>query len=183
LGIYITPSLCWDRYFQSIRKKAHKLIMKLMNINIAIDQAYIYFNIYFLLSVYFGVGIISLNEKQEKEIKCIYKELILRKLGLSIKYLKELLYERRGTLGVGFLSSNTALTITSLKLYIGNQRMQSRVSELINVNEQYNHILSGSQLYPIAVNTNNTYWKYSWIDQINKVLNKREIKVKVTNNQ
>ena len=51
-----------------------------------------YFNIYFITSVYFSAGIIELNDKQEKELQRIYEALILRKLGLSEKFPKELLY-------------------------------------------------------------------------------------------
>jgi len=46
-----------------MRKKAYKSIIKLMSKNMRMDQAYLYFNIYFMISVYFGLGIIELNEK------------------------------------------------------------------------------------------------------------------------
>ena len=77
-----------------MRKKAHKSVTKLIVTSIKIDQAYMYFNSYFLTSVYFGVGIIELTKVQEDELKSLYKAPILKKLGLSIKFPKELLYVR-----------------------------------------------------------------------------------------
>ena len=77
LGVYIIPTLCWNGQFEVMRKKADESIIKLINTNINIDQAYTYFNVYFTTSIYFRTGIVQLNEKQEAELKRIYKVLIL----------------------------------------------------------------------------------------------------------
>jgi len=95
-----------------------------------------------MTSIYFGLGIIELNDKQEAELKHIYEVPILRKIELSSKFPKELLYARRSTLGVGLITPNTALSIAALKLYISNKRMGNRANEMIRINEEYNYVLS-----------------------------------------
>ena len=95
-----------------------------------------------MTSMYFGLGIIELNDKQEAELKHIYEVPILRKIGLSSKFPKELLYARRSTLGVGLITLNTALSIAALKLYISNKRMGNRANEMIRINEEYSYVLS-----------------------------------------
>jgi len=95
---------------------------KLINTNMKINQAYIYFNKYFTTSIYFRTGIVQLNKKQEAELKRIFEAPILWKLGLSVKFLKELLYARRSALSVGLITPNIVLSIVVLKLYICNIR-------------------------------------------------------------
>ena len=53
----------------------------------------VYYNIYILKSVYFRYRIIDLNEKEKDELRRIYEELLLRKLGLSIKFLRIVIHE------------------------------------------------------------------------------------------
>ena len=120
-----------------------------MTTTIDTTQAYLYFNVYFMTSIYFGSGVIELNKKQEAELKRIYKGLILRKIVLSVKYPKKLLYARRSVLGVELIAPNTALAIAALKLYAGNKKMHSRVYNLMQTNE-YSYILSGTSNHPIT---------------------------------
>ena len=105
-------------------------------------------------SIYFGSGIIELNQKQEAELKRICEAPILRKIGLSSKFLKELIYARRSALGVGLITPNTVLAIATLKLCIRNKRMASKVDEMIQINEEYNHVLSGQAYYPVSLRIN-----------------------------
>ena len=137
-----------------MRRKANESVTKLMTTDINTNQAYLYFNIYFISSIYFGFGIIELNQKQEVELKWIYEAPILRKIGLSSKFPKELIYARRSTLGVGLIAPNTALATATLKLYIENKRMGSKVNEIIQINEEYNHILSGQAYHLISLKIN-----------------------------
>ena len=109
-------------------------------------------------SVYFRTGIIQLNSKQEDELKRLYKEPMLQKIRLSTKFPKELLYARRIALSVGFISPNTALVISALKLYVENIRIQSNIADLITINKEHNHILSGLNKYPILVHTSKPFW-------------------------
>ena len=54
-------------------------------------------------SVFFGCGVIELNPREEKELKRIYKEPMLVKLGLSKKFPRIVLYTRKSALGVGLM--------------------------------------------------------------------------------
>jgi len=54
--------------------------------------AYVYYNAYLIKAVYFGYGIIQLSPEQEKILKAIYEEPILRKLGYSTKFPRNILY-------------------------------------------------------------------------------------------
>ena len=56
---------------------------------------------------------------------------MLRKLGLSIKFPKKLLYARRSALSIRLIALDMALVIAALKLNVGNIQINSRVSETI----------------------------------------------------
>ena len=43
-----------------------------------------YFNAYLLKAVYFSYGIMELSQSQENELKKLYENTILQKLGLSM---------------------------------------------------------------------------------------------------
>jgi len=143
LGVFITPSLSWKSQFEHIRKKMNESVTKLMATSITTQQAYLYFNIYLISSVYFGAEIISLNKKQCKELKKIYEEPILVKLKLSRKLPRELLYTQRVELGIGLISPKIAIAVATLRLYFSNMRMASDVSKMIAINEEYTTIESG----------------------------------------
>ena len=65
----------------------------MLQISINHYQARVYYNIYMLKSVYFRYRIIDLNEKEKDELRRTYEELLLRKLGLSIKFLRIVIHE------------------------------------------------------------------------------------------
>ena len=44
-------------------------VKKLMNTELTPYQTYMYFNMYMLKSVFFGGGVIELNQAQEKELQ------------------------------------------------------------------------------------------------------------------
>jgi hypothetical protein len=78
-------------------------ITKPMKIDINMQQAYLYFNIYLMRSVFFRSNIIEIIPIQEKELMKIYERLLLRKLGLSKNFSRYALYSRRSALGVGII--------------------------------------------------------------------------------
>ena len=51
--------------------------------------------------MYFGNGILELNELQDRELRHIYKGPLLKKLGLGEKFLRLLLYIRKTAGRVG----------------------------------------------------------------------------------
>ena len=139
-------------------------------------QAAIYFNIYMIKSVYFGCGVIELNEKQEKELRRIYEEPMLMKLGLSKKYPRAALYSQKSALGVGLMLPSTIIATLKLKLYIGNKRRLGNSAEALKIQEEYQVIEAGREIV-LGENPEQRYWKKMWIDEVNDELWKRNIKL------
>jgi len=94
-----------------------------------------YYNMYLIKKVYYGGGIFALNDRQEKILKNIYEAVILNKMGLSVKFLRKVLYARKSALGVGLMAPWTIMSVLALKLYLSHQRGDTRVSKLITINE------------------------------------------------
>ena len=90
-----------------------------MNTDINSYQAYVYFNMYILKSVFFSCAVVHLTNKQIVELKRIYEVPLLRKLQLSTRFPKELLYIQKLRLRVGLLAPETVLVILKLKVHIG----------------------------------------------------------------
>ena len=76
-------------------------LCKLKSMPLSIANAYMYYNMYLMRKVYFGCGIITLMPNQEKILMKISKSILLRKMGLSKKFLRKMLYTRKSALGIG----------------------------------------------------------------------------------
>ena len=74
-----------------------------------------YFNIYMLKSVFFRCGLVSLSEMEEDEMKRTCENPTLKKLGLSAKLPREVIYMRKTALGLKLMEPNTVLSILMLK--------------------------------------------------------------------
>ena len=133
LEVHIIPSLTWDNQFQVIWKKLHISITKLINTDINSYQATKYYNAYIIKSVYFGYGIFELIPGQEKELKRLYEEPLLIKLGLSQNFLWKVLYSRKSALGIGIMKPSSIINILRAKLYLGNKRKDSIANEAIKL--------------------------------------------------
>ena len=103
----------------------------------------------------------SITRKQENEFRSIYKTVILKKLGLSMKFPRYILYARKSALEIGILKPSTIIDTLSLKLYLGHKRRYSRISKLIKTNEEYIMINYGINNNPIRVYREDRYWKNS----------------------
>jgi len=64
------------------------------------------------------------------------KKTILNKLGLSKKFLRDILYARKSALGIGLLKPTTIIAILAAKLYVGHMRKNNRISNIIQINEK-----------------------------------------------
>ena len=62
LGIYMNPALKNNKQFLIIKEKLLESIIKLMRIEMNAFQAFIYFNMYMVRSVYFGTGIMDISQ-------------------------------------------------------------------------------------------------------------------------
>ena len=88
---------------------------KLKNITIATLVAYIFYNIYLLTKIYFRYSIMYITSKQEQFLMKIYESTILRKLGFSVKFPRNVLYTRKLVLSIGIIKLSTAIEILAFK--------------------------------------------------------------------
>ena len=84
-----------------------------------------------LKSIFFGVAVIEINDKQIKELKRIYKLLLFTKLKLSKTFPKGILYSRKLFLGVGLISPEIVIAISILKIYLEYKRVKRNISYII----------------------------------------------------
>ena len=136
LGVHVTPTLSWITQFEVMRKKLSTSITKLMRTNINSYQAAIYYNAYMIKSVCFGCGIIELSEEQEIELKKIYEEPLLIKLGLSRRFPRAVLHSRKSALGIGIMTPRTIIDILKAKLHVGNVRREGETNAAIALHEE-----------------------------------------------
>ena len=129
------PALIWDKQFVCMVNKMRDAIEALKQTILADSTASMYYNMYLIKKVYYGSGIYVINKRQEKILKSIYESVILNKMGLSIKFPRKVLYARKSALGVGLMAPRTIMSILALKLYVSHQRGETRVSKMININE------------------------------------------------
>ena len=126
-----------------MREKLIDSVKKLMMTKITPNQAYVYFNMYMLKSMFFSTGMIKINERQIKEIKQIYEGPMINKLQLSTKFSKALLYSRKAFFGVGLIAPETIIAIAILKLYLGYRRIKRNVITIIKAEEEIVEMMSG----------------------------------------
>ena len=63
--------------------KMRETIAKLNNAKMYPNITYMYFNVYWMKSIYSSYGIIVLNKLQDNILRKIYKPIIAKKLGLG----------------------------------------------------------------------------------------------------
>ena len=101
-------------------EKMREAVYKLRNIEIVPATAHLFYNAYLIKKVYFGSGVLTISEQQEEALKRIYEPILLKKMKLSEKFLRSVLYSRKTALGVGLLAPKTIVDTLSLKLYLGH---------------------------------------------------------------
>jgi len=119
-----------------LRNKVVEAMGKVMNTYLTYQQAGMYYNLYMLTNVYFGCGIITLHERQEKELRRLYQATILKKLGFGANFPRKLMYISKEMLGLGLFLPSTMIAIQKLKLFFGNKRGKTNVARMINVLEE-----------------------------------------------
>jgi hypothetical protein len=112
-------------------------------------------------SVFFECGILQLRNKQQSELMLIYEKLILKKLKISKKFPKSLLYARKSMGGVRLLKPKTIIAISILKQYIRNYRIMNRVFSMIKISKEWLITESRYSGSPIEIKINNRYWQQS----------------------
>ena len=160
-----------------MKEKIFKAMSKLRSTPLTISNAYVYFNMYLIIHMYFGYGMISLTPKQEQLLMKISETTLLRKVGLSEKFPRKILYARKLQLGVGILKPSTILTILSLKLYLGHRRNQDDISKQIIINEKEAHFQYGYNKEILEIDSKYKPSNQIWSDEIGQRLIDRRIKL------
>ena len=115
----------------------HKSITKIMNLDINPYQVSVYYHIYMIKSVFFGCGVIQLNVCQEKELKRLYEEPLLIKMGFSRKFPRKVLYMRKTALGIRIISPWIIIDTLKLKLFVGNKWKIGNACNSIEIQKDY----------------------------------------------
>jgi len=141
-----------------MRNKLRNAIDKLNNTVIYPQLTYIFYNAYLIKSVYFGIGIICLTPNQELELMRIYEPTILRKLNLSSKLPRRILYTRKLSLGIGIMKPSTIIDTLKAKLYLENVRKEGVAQSAIRLQEEYLAVEAGRRV-SIPHNPEERYWQ------------------------
>ena len=158
-----------------MKEKMLEAVAKIRVMDIFPSTAYMFYNMYLCKKVYFGCGIISINDKQEEELMKIYEPVILKKLGLGEKFPRLCLYSKRSSLGIGLMKPKIILAILALKLYIGHKRIRSNISRKISINEQMQFLQDRYNSHPISTPVDDKIEIKTWIDEIGEIMKKRDL--------
>ena len=75
--------------------------------------------------------------------------MLLKKLRLSEKFSRKVLYSRKTALEVGLLCLSIIIVILALKLYVGHKRFNDRISWIIKINKENTAVQYGYSDYLI----------------------------------
>ena len=123
LGVHVSPSIKWERQFEAMVEKMKDAIYKLRKVEIVSPIVHLYYNVYLIKKVFFGSRVMLLADKQEITLKQIYEPVLLRKMNLSEKFLRSVLYSWKMALGIRLVAPKTIIGVLLLKLYLENQRL------------------------------------------------------------
>ena len=149
-----------------------------MNTELQTWQVHVYFNTCLVKSVFFGYGIIELNDRELQEMERIHEKPILRKLHLSEKFLQRIMHVDKRSLELDLMRPKTIFTMLKLKQYFGNMRLSINASEMIRANFEKEKVLSGRSTKIYETQHNERWWPHTWIDEVKKSCEEREIAVK-----
>ena len=122
-----------------------------------------YYNTYVIKSVYFGCGIVELTNKQEEELKIMYEEPLLTKLGLSRKFPRNVLHNRKSALGVGIMTPKTIIDFLKAKTYLGNIRRRRETCKAMLNQQELMPVEAGRDI-SIGHDPTKKYWHRTLID-------------------
>ena len=104
---------------------------------------------YMTRSVFYGCSIMELIVIQEVELRKIYEGPLLKKLELSEKFSRKLLYARWSAFGIRILQPNTIIVILMLRQYVGNIRIKNNTEKMIHTTEDLITVNDGYSKIPI----------------------------------
>ena len=128
--------LKWKSQFEKLRSKVVEAMEKLMNTSLTYQQTAIYYNTCVLSSVYYGCVIMTLNEKEENELRRLHEAPMLNKLGLRSTFPRDMMHVSRDMLGLGLVLPTTMIAIQVIRMCFGNKRIKSNAARMIKVLEE-----------------------------------------------
>ena len=155
------------KQFSYAKEKLSEVINKIRHLPINMRNTYLYYNMH---QVYFGYGIMKLNQQQEKILQEMHEKTILRKLGLRGKFLREVLYSRKTAIEIGLLKLLTIIAILVIKLCIGHKRTNDWIANMTQINEEHAEWQYGFNNNIINVSSNNKFNQITWNDEIGEIL-------------
>ena len=82
-----------------------------------------YYNMYVLSSVPFGCSIISLNKREENELRRLHEAPALSELDFSATFPRDIMHVWNDVLGLGLFLLTKMIVIYGLKLHLRNKRI------------------------------------------------------------
>ena len=177
LGVYYTPDANWEEQFCAMKEKMVDSVKKLVSTSVTPAQVHTFFHTYLIKKVFFGCGVLSISESQEKELCRIYESPILKKLGLSEKYPRTLLYVERNSMGLGLLKPTTIIAQNKVKLLVGNTRIAKSTCDAIGHLHELVQFNSGLSKNIDTIIPTQRYWRRTWIDEAYYELSTRGARV------
>ena len=94
-----------------------------------------HYNMCLIKKVHYSEGIFTTNKRQETVLKNTCESFILNKIGLSEKFPRKVLHERKSALEVGLIAPIAIMNVLALKLHVSHNRGETRVLKIIKINE------------------------------------------------
>ena len=94
-----------------------------MNTSLKHQQIAIYYNLHMLSTVCYGSGVMTLNEKEENELRRLYETPTLNKLGFSSNFPRDMMCASQDMLRLGLVLPTTMIEIQGLRMCFGNKRL------------------------------------------------------------
>ena len=171
------PAMTWDKQFVKMVNKMKDAIGLLKITTIATSAASMHYDMHLTKKVHYGGVIFHIDDSQERMLKSIFESVILNKMGLSIKFPRKVLHARKSALGVGLMAPKTIMSVLAIKLCVSHQRGETRVSEMININEDNIGIFYGFKQKVIDLPLDWNRSVKTWSDEIRLMLRSRQIEI------
>ena len=121
LGVHVSPVLSWKTQFEKLRRKLSDSMCTLMSVNLTYQEGAMHYNLHMLSSVNYSCRITKMNQREEEELRRIYKAPMLIKLGFSINFPREIMCMSKEMLGLGLFKPSAMIAIQALRMCFGNK--------------------------------------------------------------
>ena len=105
----------------------------------------------------------------------MHEPVTLRKMGLSKKFPRLVLYSRRIALGIGLMVPNTIISSLGLKSHVSCNRCESKFSKVIRMNEENARCYYGCLDNVLKVERKHKPKVVTWSNEIQMMLSSRNL--------